>query len=92
MKIKNWMIHKLGGIAKEEVMTPVQYTVYQPEVIPLVAQCVDKGSCMPKEYIEDALAHNLVSIVKEYMKIEKETNYYGDSYYIARINVVKIKE
>lgn len=92
MKIKNWMIHKLGGIAKEEVMAPVEYKVYYPEVIPLVAQCVDKEACMPKKYVENALAYNLVSIVKKYMKIEKETNYYGDSYYIARINVVKIKE
>ena len=25
---------------------------------------------MPKEYIEDALSPNLVSIIKEYMKIE----------------------
>ena len=32
MKIKNWLIHKLGGISKEELFLPVQYTVYRPKV------------------------------------------------------------
>ena len=92
MNIKNWIIHKLGGVVKEEVAEPVQYKIYYPEVIPLVAQYIDKYSCMPKEYVEEVLAHNLISVIKKYMKIEKETNYYGDSCYIARINIIKIKE
>lgn len=41
MKIKNWLIHKLGGVLKKEIMPPIQYTVYHPKAKTIKIQFID---------------------------------------------------
>ena len=92
MKVKDWLIHKLGGVLKEEIMPPIQYTIYRPKVETIKAEFVDRGVSMPQEYIEEKLSRNLMSIIKNYMKIEKNINSLGEKYYIATINIMQTKE
>ena len=89
MKVKDWLIHKLGGVTKEEIFPPVQYTVYNPKVETIKAQFIDNGVNVPKEYVEEMLMRNLISGIKPYVKIEKLMNYFGEYFYEAKINVVE---
>lgn len=91
MKIKNWLIHKLGGKTKDEIIPPIQYTVYRPKVETIKAQFIDNGVNVPKEYVEEMLMRNLASEIKPYVKIEKMVNYFGEYFYEAKINVVEME-
>lgn len=91
MKIKDWLIHKLGGKTQEEIFPPIQYTVYRPKVKTIRAEFVDRGINMPKEYVEEMLMHNLILEIKKYTKI-KEENDFGEKHYIAKVNVVEMVE
>lgn len=90
MKVKDWLIHKLGGVLKEEIMPPISYTVYRPKVETIKAEFIDKGVGVPQDYIEQYFAYSLMSIIKSHMKIEKTTNYLGEKVYLAKINIVEI--
>lgn len=93
MKIKAWLIHKLGGKTIEDILPPqTKLVVNRTEVLPIIAQYIDVKSCSKKEYIEDILAYQLASEIKNYMKVEKQANYYGDTYYTAKVNIVKVEE
>lgn len=92
MKIKTWLIHKLGGRTIEDMLPPPRFIEKRVEVVPIIAQYIDVKSCSKKEYIEDILAHQLTSIIKSYMKVEKQTNYHDNICYTAKVNIVKIEE
>lgn len=92
MKVKNWLIHKLGGVAKEEIAPPMQYNVYHLKVETIKAQFADRGENVPQEYVEEMLMRDLVSAIKPYIKIEKLINYFGEYFYNAEINVVEVRE
>lgn len=92
MKVKDWLIHKLGGVSKEEIFSPIKYTVYRPKVETIKAEFVDKGVNVPQDYVEQELAYSLMSVIKSYMKIEKTTNYFGEKVYSAKINIVEINK
>lgn len=79
MKVKDWLIHKLGGKTKDEIMPPIQYTVYRPKVKTIRAEFVDRGISVPREYIEDMLARDLLLAIKNYMKIEEDIGYLGEN-------------
>lgn len=89
MKIKTWLIHKLGGKTKDEIMPLIQYTVYRPKVKTITVQFVDRGTSVPREYIEDMLARDLLLAIKNYMKIEEDIGYLGERCYIAKFDIVE---
>ena len=89
MKIKKWLIHKLGGLSKEEILPPTMYTVENLKVEKFGTYFIDKYSMVPEEYIIDTLAHNFLPMIKENIKITKEKNDYGEIYYQAEIRIVK---
>ena len=93
MKIKTWLIHKLGGKTIEDMLPPQPRLIEKRvEVVPIIAEYVDVDSCDKKVYIEDILAHQLTSIIKSYMKVEKQTNYHGNTCYTTKVNIVKVEE
>lgn len=92
MKIKTWLIHKLGGRTIEDMLPPPRLIEKRVEVVPIIVEYVDVDSCDKKVYIEDILAHQLTSIIKSYMKVEKQTNYHGNTCYTAKVNIVKVEE
>ena len=91
MKIKNWLIHKLGGKTQEEIFPPIQYTVYHPKVKTIRTQFIDRGINVPQEYVEEMLMHDLASGIKPYVKIEKIANCFGECLYEAKINVMEME-
>ena len=93
MKIKTWLIHKLGGRTIEDMLPPQPRLIEKyVEVVPIIVEYEDIESCDKKVYIEDILAHQLTSIIKSYMKVEKQTNYHGNTCYTAKVNIVKVEE
>lgn len=98
MKIKTWLIHKLGGRTIEDMLPPQPRLIEKRvEVVPIIVEYEDIESCDEKvcdveKYIENILASKLASAIKEYMKIEKETDYHGNTLYTAKVNIVKVKE
>lgn len=73
MKIKNWLIHKLGGITLEDTYREqrnlVQYkqsdiVTYQTELI------INKDMLFIKDQIYDRLAIRMLDAIKENMEIE----------------------
>lgn len=93
-KVKDWLIHKLGGKTQEEVFPPIQYTVYRSKVETIRTRFIDNGLNVPKEYVEEMLIRSLASEIKPYVKIEKIANCFGfgECLYEAKINVVEVKE
>lgn len=89
MKIKNWLIHKLGGKTKEEIFPPTQYTVTYPTVEKFGTYFIDSYSMIPEEYIIERLANDFIPMIKENMKITKEIGNYGEKRYRAEISIVK---
>lgn len=92
MKIKNWLIRKLGGLTREDIKSPIQYTIYRPKVKTIKAQFIDRGYEIPQEYVEEKLMHDLILFIKPYVKIEKIMNHFGECLYDAEINVLEMKE
>lgn len=92
MKVKNWLIHKLGGKTQEEISPPIQYTAYRPKIETIRAEFVDRGIGVPQDYIEEVLAHNLMLLIKDYMKIKETIIYPGEKLYVAKINIVEMEE
>lgn len=93
MKIKTWLIHKLGGRTIEDMLPPHPRLIEKRvKVVPIIVEYEDIDSCDKKVYIEDILAHQLTSIIKSYMKIEKQTNYHGNTLYTAKVNIVNVEE
>lgn len=90
MKVKDWLIHKLGGKTQEEIFPPIQYTVYRPKVKTIGIQFIDNGVNVSKEYVEEMLMRSLASGIKPYVKIEKIANRFGECLYEAKINIVEI--
>lgn len=97
MKIKDWLIHKLGGRTIEDMLPPPKFIAKRVEVVPIIVKYEDIESCDEKvyaveKYIKNILAHKLASTIKEYMKIEKETDYHGNALYTAKVSIVKVEE
>lgn len=98
MKIKTWLIHKLGGRTIEDMLPPQPRLIEKRvEVTPIIVEYEDVESCDEKvygveKYIENILTHQLTSIIKSYMKIEKQTNYHGNTLYTAKVNIVNVEE
>lgn len=98
MKIKTWLIYKLGGRTIEDMLPPQPRLIEKRvEVMPIIVEYEDIESCDEKvygveKYIENILTHKLASAIKKYMKIEKETDYHGNTLYTAKVNIVKVEE
>ena len=88
MNIKTWIIHKLGGLTKQDILPPPKYNVINPKVEKFATQIIDKDHIMPEDYILDQLIYNLIPLLRDKVKITKENNYCGDTCYIAEINIV----
>ena len=87
MKIKKWLIHKLGGVSKEEIFPPPQYTITYPSVETFRCNFVG-NSQIPEEYAIDKLIEKFIPMIKEKMKINISDNGYGTKYYVAEIDIV----
>lgn len=90
MKIKTWLIHKLGGLTKQDIFPAPQYNVINPKIEKFATQIIDKDHIIPENYITDQLIYNLIPLLRDKVKITKENNYCGDIYYRAEINIVDL--
>lgn len=88
MKIKTWLIHKLGGLNKQDILPPPQYNVINPKVEKFSTQVIDKDHIFPEDYIIDRLIYNLIPLLKDKIKITKEENHHGETCYRAEVNII----
>lgn len=88
MSINKWLIHKLGGFVKEDILPPPRYIVETPKIETLGTYFIDKNMDIPEEYIMDRLAHNFLSMIRENMKVTKEQKYDDEIIYLAEMLIV----
>ena len=89
MKINKWLIHKLGGFAKEDILPPPKYTIENLKAEKFRTYFIDTNTGIPEEYIMDRLVHDFLPMIKDNMKVIKEINDYGEVVYHAEIRVVR---
>lgn len=79
MKIKKWLIHKLGGITRDEIIIPLQFK-YESKNIIICQSCIQIPNELSNniEFITAQLALKLVDSVKEHMEliVDKDNNEY----------------
>ena len=88
MLINKWLIHKLGGFAKEDILPPPRYIVETPKIETLRTCFIDTNMDIPEEYIMDRLAHNFLPMIRENMEVTKERKYNGEVIYRAEMLIV----
>ena len=89
MKIKKWIIHKLGGVVEEEFFTNVKYTISYPN-IQTIQTCArtPKYGYLPDDIIKRNLAYQLCDEIKNLMKFEVSCEDQDDIVYRASLQVV----
>ena len=92
MKINKWLIHKLGGFAKEDVLPPPTYTIENPKVEKIWVYAFDRYGEIPEKVILEKLAYDFVPEIKSQMKVTKKYGYNGEISYQAEILIVSKKK
>lgn len=101
IKLKTWLIHKLGGYTKQDVdylNNQQPKAVYKTPKIEKfrVAKCVPRYSDFNPEEISSILEQGLAQeigtfIVENHLyKVEQRENYRGDTEYIYTVMVVEV--
>ena len=85
-KIKKWLIYKLGGIAKQEIV-PYIYNIENPKIERLRVYCVDKYNYMPEQIAIEKLVEEFIPLIKEKMLYKKEIKPDG-TYYSAELSIL----
>ena len=83
MKIKNWLIHKLGGI------TVTNQEIISPKIEKINAYFIDRCSSLPEDYILDLLVRDLMPEIKSKMKVTKKREHPGEVCYQAELFIVE---
>lgn len=92
MNINKWLIHKLGGYAKEDILPSPTYTIENPKIEKLCAYYVDRYGEIPEKAIIEKLTYNFIPEIKSRMKITKKYGYNREISYRAEILVVNKEE
>ena len=87
MKINKWLIHKLGGLTKEEVFPPIKYETINPHIEKLRVCCIDKYYHLPEQVAIEKMVEEFLPFIKKKMKYKKEIKPDG-IYYSAELWVV----
>ena len=72
MKIKNWLIHKLGGSTQEEILRDSRnYIRYQQTKVLTYKTgiVINKFNPIPEDYIKEELAMKFLDCVRENMVV-----------------------
>lgn len=92
MNINKWLIHKLGGYVKEDILPPPTYTIENPKIEKLCVYFVDRYGGTPEKAIIEKLAYNFIPEIKSRMKITKKYGHNREISYRAEILVVNKEE
>lgn len=92
MNINKWLIHKLGGYAKEDILPPPTYTIENSKIEKLCVYFVDRYGEIPEKMIIEELAYNFIPEIKSRMKITKKYGHNRKISYRAEILVVNKEE
>lgn len=88
MKFKSWLIHKLGGITKEECKIPQPNLILEEDK--LIGVCAEMNildnEYITEEQVENLLKEKLIKLIKPYMKVEKNVEF-GTTKYSAIIKI-----
>lgn len=92
MKVKDWLIHKLGGVTKLEASfinsPPIQYKVYHPKVEKLKTYLNHHYAGIEEEHIVKELAFQFLPLIEKKMKVEQIIDESGEIWHKAELNIV----
>lgn len=89
MKINKWLIHKLGGFTKEDILPPPTYTIENLKIEKFWVYYVDRYGKIPEKVILEKLAYDFVPEIKSQMKVIKKYGHNGEISYRAEIRIVR---
>lgn len=89
MSINKWLIHKLGGFVKEDILPPPTYTIENPKVEKLWVYAIDRYGEIPEKVILEKLAYDFVPEIKSQMKVIKKYGHNREISYRAEIIIVR---
>ena len=73
MKVKDWLIHKLGGITQKEILRDSRnYICYQQTKVLTYKTgiIINKFNSIPENYIKEELAMKFLDCIRENMVVE----------------------
>lgn len=82
-KFKKWLIHKLGGVLREETIAqvPVNYTITKRDLIKLHSQAVIyEGENPTRAEVEEFLKDRIFELIKLKIKIEYNEEFRTKTY------------
>ena len=88
INIKSWLIHKLGGLTKKEILPPIKCETINPHIEKLRTYCIDKYYHLPEQVAIEKMAEEFLPFIKKKMKYKKEIKPDG-VYYSAELWVVE---
>lgn len=87
MKINKWLIHKLGGLTKEEILPPIKYQLDNYQIEKIKTYCIDKYNHLPEQAAIEKMTQEFLPFIKKKMKYKKEITSNG-IYYSAELWIV----
>lgn len=89
MKINKWLIHKLGGFTKEDILPPPTYTIENLRAEKFWVCAIDRYGKIPDRVILEKLAYDFVPEIKSQMKVIKKYGHNREISYRAEIRIVR---